>query len=54
MDADEMTVDDMIDALEDLGDDELLELRGAIDEEIVARNEPSDTDDDEDDEDEDY
>lgn len=36
--ADEMTVEEIIDALEDLDDEELLELRAAIDDEIAERD----------------
>jgi hypothetical protein len=37
---DDLTVEDCIDALGDLTDDELDELRAAIDEEIAERAEP--------------
>jgi len=40
-----MTVDELIDVLEELDDDELLTLRAAIDEEIAERDEPIDFDD---------
>ena len=44
---DELTLDDLIDALEDLDDEELDKLRAAIDEEINERDEPIELDEDE-------
>ena len=44
---DELTLDDLIDALEDLDDEELDKLRAAIDEEIAERDEPIELDEDE-------
>ena len=44
---DELTLDDLIDALEDLDDEELDKLRVAIDEEIAERDEPIELDEDE-------
>lgn len=49
---DEMTLDELVDALTDLSDDELAELRVAIDEEMLAREEPGEFDEDEDEDDE--
>ena len=43
---DELSLDEMVDALEELDDEELLELRAAIDEEIAERNEPAELDED--------
>jgi len=53
MDADEMTVEDMIDALEELDDEELVELRDAANDEIADRDagvDELDLDDEEDEE----
>lgn len=44
---DELTLDDLIEALEDLDDEELDKLRAAIDEEINERDEPIELDEDE-------
>ena len=52
----ELTVDELIDSLTELSDEDLDELKAAIDEEIADRNEPielGDEDDEEDEEDDD-
>lgn len=48
MDPDELTIEDMIDALEELDDEELEELRGAVIEEIADRLNDPDQDEDDD------
>lgn len=49
MDTNELDLDDLIDALEELDDDELDKLRVAIDEEIADRSEEGEDEDEDED-----